>query len=415
MTAALDTAPPHRALGRLVAVGRILLVSLVCLVLGAAFYVVLWAANVDTYGQDPPRGLQLLLLADLIIGAVANIAAGPMRRAGVWNLLLAASGALSASSMPAVVVGLVRLGRRRDVRLDIAGTATCALAALAYSTLERWGTGAWSGSVVFEILLATVLGAAALLWGRMRGTRAALITSLRHQASTAHRERAAIEREHDALAREHRALVAQAEAEQRAAIARDMHDSLSHHLSLIAMHAGALSYRQDMPPERMRDVATTIHDDARAANTELRHVLGALREDGAEPLPTAAHLGELIETARAEGQDVEMLWEGTDAAELDAEGSATVVTLVRIVRELITNARKHAPDSPLSLRLSRSEDGEGLHLSARNPLAGPSPALGTGWGLTGVRERVRLLGGSFEATEHDDTFAVDVHLPWRSR
>lgn len=438
-----------------------LLVSLVCLVVGAIVLLLLTIAYWDEYGDVLPPRFSLLLTIDIGIGLLANLAAGPMRRAGLWNLLLVVPGALSGSSLPASAVALARLGARRDWRVDASGLGVCAVAALASGVLNRWADGDWSPTLLIEVLLSVVFAAASLLWGRVRGTRLALISSLRSQAATAQRERAAVEREHEALEREHRALVAQAESEQRAAIARDMHDSLSHHLSLIAMHAGALAYRRDMPSEKMREVADTIRGDARAANTELRDVLSALREDPAEPLPTPGSIDDLVEAARAEGQDVRLHWEGIGAGDLESAGSATVVTLVRITRELLTNARKHAPGARLDLQIVRDHDD--LRMSATNPVPASDAAgseLGTGLGLTGVRERVRLLGGTFRADvrdgaqdgEHDDprddthvrrrdgthvrpqdgthigrpddplaspqnaqTFEVEVRLPWRTR
>ncbi|UEJ81150.1 histidine kinase [Brachybacterium halotolerans subsp. kimchii] len=428
--------PPARGrlVRRLAEAGRMLVVSLACLVVGACLALILFLAAWDTYGESLPGRVGLTLVIDVGVGAVANLAAGPMRRAGLWNLLLVVPGALSGSALPAAAVGLARVGVRRDRRLDAIGLSLAAATGLIFTSIDRWAQGKWSSTFVFDILLSLVFAGAALLWGRVRGTRAVLITSLRSQAATAQREREALEREHEALAREHRALVAQAESEQRAAIARDMHDSLSHHLSLIAMHAGALSYRADMPPEQMRDVSATILADARAANSELRHVLSALRTDDAEPLPTGAHIGEQIERALAGGQDVHLEWIGTDPHDVDAAGSALVVTLARAVRELLTNARKHAPGQPLALRIAH-EAGT-LRLTSRNTVPEDvrtaASELGSGLGLTGLRERVRLLGGTMRAeaaaaeggTDTDDdngpaespldapAFEVELSLPW---
>jgi len=267
-----------------------------------------------------------------------------------------------------------------------------------------------------EVLSFAAVVALLLLWGRVRGTRAALLGSLREQAAAAERERAA-------LAHGREADVARTRAEERSAVARDMHDTLSHQLSLIALHAGALASRDDLPPERAREAARTVRDAAADANAVLREVLTALRSTdlgqrlghhgGAEQLPTSASIDALAQRARAQGQQVDVAWRGLSARDLDERSPATAVSLAQITGELLVNAHKHAPGAPVDVVLAH--EGEDLVLRASNPLVtAPSAAPGTGFGLVGVEERARLLGGGARhGATGDGRFVAEVVVPWR--
>src|SRR5690606_38322566 len=135
------------------------------------------------------------------------------------------------------------------------------------------------------------------------------------------RERETAQREAAAVLQGREAEVARVRAEERAALARDMHDSVSLHLSAIAMHAGAMAYREDMPSQTLRATALTVRDAAQEANRELREVLVALRSStDAAPLATVPTLWETVEPARASGQQVELVHEGENEAELEQLG-----------------------------------------------------------------------------------------------
>ena len=207
-------------------------------------------------------------------------------------------------------------------------------------------------------------------------------------------------------------------AEERAALARDMHDSVSHHLSAIAMHAGAIAYREDLDPETLRRTATTVRDAAQQANRELREVLVALRTTAdAAPLASLPTLQETIERAREGGQQVDLELAGLTPEELQQLGRGTVVALARILTEGLANAAKHSPGAPVSVVLARRE--EQVVLTVRNPLTGAdaerAPAqtvLSTGHGLVGVEERARLLGGSARWSRTGHAFELEAWMPW---
>ncbi|RUR03373.1 sensor histidine kinase [Labedella endophytica] len=387
---------------------RALLTSTVCLILGFGVFLLLLGLELGIPGDTSSAAFVLLVLADAAIGVVAAVAVGPIRRSRVGNLLIVVASIASTWALPAFVVSVVRLGARRSLALDIVIVSLVALGGLGATVVHDLAIGRPSE----DLVLITAIGAAGalilLLWGRARGTRAALVDALREQAASA-------EEAHRASERTREAVVARARAEERSAIARDMHDGISHQLAIVAMHAGALAYRTDLAPEQQRDAAQTVRDAAAEGSVMLRDALVALRtSDGTEtrvPLRDSVSIDQLVEAARDAGHDVELRWTGISPAELD-EMPGRAPTVARIVEELLVNARKYAPGAAHSLGIGR--DGDGLVLRSSNPLAGPVPetATGTGLGLVGVAERAVILGGNarFGLTP-GNTFDVEVRLP----
>ncbi len=205
---------------------------------------------------------------------------------------------------------------------------------------------------------------------------------------------------------------------ERTRIAREMHDVLAHRISLLSLHAGALEFRPDAPPEEVARAAAVIRASAHQALEDLRAVIGLLRDgpDGGAPQPpqpTLAALPGLLEESRAAGMRLH--------AEVRVADLAAVPELVgrhalRIVQEALTNARKHAGSAAVELRVEGAP-GKGLVIEARNP----APVLavrateipGSGTGLVGLAERVTLSGGRLEhgVDEHGD-FQLRAWLPW---
>jgi len=251
----------------------------------------------------------------------------------------------------------------------------------------------WLNLSVNVIVTVAIFG-----WGMYIGSRRELMWTLRHRA-----ERAESEQE---------LRVAQARANERARIAREMHDVLAHRISQVSMHAGALAFREDLTPEQVHVSATVIRDKAHEALTDLRGVLGVLRgadgEPALAPQPTYADVGQLVAEARESGLNV-AFHDRVSAAEQmpDAAGR----TLYRIVQEGITNARKHAPGSLVTVELAGSPE-DGLDVVMRNSLGFGSATPGSGLGLVGLAERAELRGGRLDVRREGGSFVLQAWIPW---
>jgi len=200
--------------------------------------------------------------------------------------------------------------------------------------------------------------------------------------------------------------------EERARIARELHDIVAHHLSVIAIESEAARLTSPelsaVADNRLEAIAST----AREALTETRRLLGVLREDtGGEadrtPQPGVAELDDLVDRARATGTRVRLTREGT----IVPLPLSVDLAAFRIVQEALTNARRHAPGADVDVDLSY-RDGA-LHLCVRDHGPGmPDGEPAAGHGLTGMRERATLAGGTFSAgAAEGGGFAVDVTLP----
>ena len=204
---------------------------------------------------------------------------------------------------------------------------------------------------------------------------------------------------------------------ERTRIAREMHDVLAHRISLLSLHAGALEFRPDAPPEEVARAAAVIRASAHQALADLRAVIGVLR-DGADgeapqpPQPTLATLPTLIEESRAAG----MRLHADVRVDPDAVPEAVGRHALRIVQEALTNARKHAPSAPVDLRIDGAP-GQGLAIEVRNPApvlaAGATAIPGSGTGLVGLAERAALAGGRLEhGLDERGDFELRARLPW---
>jgi signal transduction histidine kinase len=211
------------------------------------------------------------------------------------------------------------------------------------------------------------------------------------------------ERERDVAARE-------AVVEERARIARELHDAVAHSVSMIVIQAGAERRVLGDSDSSTREVLQTIEQIGRGALTEMRRLVGMLRTDAADrltPQPTLTDLPTLMTQVREAGLPVEFRVDG-EPRELPV---GIELSAYRIVQEALTNALKHAGRAhasvsvrygPDSLELEIADDGAGV----------PADVPGGGHGLAGIRERVTLYGGKFDASARlDGGFAVRVLLP----
>ncbi|GAA2294088.1 sensor histidine kinase [Streptomyces kunmingensis] len=204
-----------------------------------------------------------------------------------------------------------------------------------------------------------------------------------------------------------------AAAAERTRIAREMHDIIGHNLSVITGLADGGSYAAARNPERAAQALTAIATTSRQALTELRRLLDVLREEtpatGPElaPQPALADIDALVDGVRTAGLPVHLTHTGTPPAPLP---SGTQLALYRVLQEALTNALKHAgPQATARADLSYAPDA--VTLTVTDTGRGGSPDTG-GRGLTGMRERTSLYGGTLEAGPRPSGgWRVTAHLP----
>ncbi len=197
-------------------------------------------------------------------------------------------------------------------------------------------------------------------------------------------------------------------SEERLRIARELHDVLGHHLSLINVQAGVGLHLMDNRPEQAREALSAIKTASAEALREVRAVLGVLRtEDEAAPRQPALGLSRLADLTADAGLPVETRTTG-EARELPPEVDRAAY---RIVQEALTNVRRHAgPGATASIAVDYLPTA--LHLAIRNDgPAVPSPAGNGGTGIAGMRARAQSLGGTVEAGPVDGGYLVSVLLP----
>lgn len=202
--------------------------------------------------------------------------------------------------------------------------------------------------------------------------------------------------------------------EERTTIARELHDVVAHHMSVVAIQAEAAPYRVENPPPELEQAFVTIRENAVAALTELRRVLGVVRAEDYEapdaPQPTLADLDGLLANVREAGLTVDKAVTGA-VRELP---QGVELSAYRIVQEALSNTLRHAPGATARVEIGYVLGGLGLRM-----VNGPSPEVslvksthGTGHGLTGMRERVTMLNGEMTTGGTEDGgYEVTVFLP----
>jgi signal transduction histidine kinase len=242
-------------------------------------------------------------------------------------------------------------------------------------------------------VLAVVAPAAA---GRLVAHHRAQTARLRELTAELVRERAAAERT--------------AVAEERARIARELHDVIGHEVSVIALQADAAAAALARAPERAGAPVATIRSAAARALTEMRRVVGLLRDDDGEeddlhPQPGLSDLADLVEAGRAAGQaiDLDLLLPPEPLP------SGLQLTVYRIVQEGLTNARRHAPGSLTRVRVAADLEAVCVDVLSTGGRTGSGP--GGRHGLVGMRERVRMHGGDLRTGATRNGFTVSARLP----
>lgn len=226
------------------------------------------------------------------------------------------------------------------------------------------------------------------------------------------------------LEAEQRIAEERARLRERARIAQDMHDSLGHELSLIALRAGALQVAPDLP-DHHRTAAADLRAAAADATDRLHRIIGVLREEN-EPVPLTPP-GETVEqlVARAAESGLPVRWEpvGDRTAREGAAlrpGGASERVLYRVVREALTNAARHAPGAAVTVAATGEAGGTTVTVtSARGSAAGGATTAtpttrsssSCGTGLQALHAAVTAVGGDFEAGPHGDGFRVRAYVP----
>ncbi|WP_308164772.1 sensor histidine kinase [Nonomuraea sediminis] len=335
-----------------------------------------------------------LLVTEQVIGALSCAAVWTRRR---WPVTLALvtttlSGFLTLVG-GAAVVGLFTVAVHRPFKISGPIAAFSLLTLVPYVMLGRDD----SLPPMAQFAVSTAIVLTVFAWGVVVRARRQLVWSLRQRADLAAEEAKRLERER---------------------IAREMHDVLAHRISMLSLHAGALEFRPDAPPEEIARAAGAIRGSAHQALQDLREVIGVLRAAGSassdeqvpdRPQPTLADLSALAEECRGAGMKVTL----SELPEGVPEGLGR--NAYRIVQEALTNARKHAGGAPATVTVS-GKQGEGLTVEVRNPVGVRHRIPGAGAGLIGLTERAELAGGRLE---HGPTpggdFMVRAWLPWRAK
>ncbi|MGW0736932.1 sensor histidine kinase [Streptomyces sp. NPDC002851] len=223
--------------------------------------------------------------------------------------------------------------------------------------------------------------------------------------------------------RAHRTLL-----EERTRIARELHDVVAHHMSVITVQADSAPYRIEGLPEQAREEFGSIAASARESLTEMRRLLSVLRSEDAQgeraPQPGLDKIQQLVEATIRAGVPAQLALDPVLVDEDDSSGygirvpQAVSLSAYRIVQEALANVVRHAPGAPTEVSVSAMDEGTDLTVLVINgpPAEPPAPLEtgGTGHGLVGMRERVRLTGGYLDVGPlPDGGFRVVARLPLR--
>lgn len=373
---------------------------------GALFGYAVTAAGATAFDQRTDISAWMLVL-NCVLGGMAALSLWTRKRhpLGVaWFavVLSAVSSAAIHTAEVAIFSAAIHARPRRAVQATMGAIAATAINCVIYT--PNHGHDAFSSNF-FAFWTANTIVALAL--GSFIRVRRELVISLQERAQRVRSEQ--------------RLRVREAQLAERTRIAREMHDVLAHRISLLSVHAGALEFNPDPTREELVQGLSVIRTSARAAQEELREVLGVLRTDPKcdsvdPPQPTITDLERLIIESRRAGMQLTV-----DQALADQTTPlVTGRTVYRVVQEGLTNIRKHAstdavsisisgrPGAPLEVRvINRPSNG------SRSPGSHASEHVGSGSGLVGLTERVALAGGTLKyGPRHDGGFELTASIPW---
>jgi signal transduction histidine kinase len=352
------------------------------------------------YGSSAKPVPAYQVVVDIVCGVACCLALWWRRR---WPLGVAlvgvVLGTVTTSGTVGGLVALFSLAVHRRTRPVVTVAVLFVLSALVFAFYRP------HTDPLAALLVAAALVLAATAWGMYVRARRQLLLSLRERAERAEAD----QRVHEDGAR----------MAERSRIAREMHDVLAHRISLVALHAGGLEVRPDLPAEKVRETAELLRSTARQALEELRAVIGVLREDPASdqsalaPQPTLSDIPRLVHDMRQAGAKIELEMRVDEMA-----GAPTALgrDAYRIVQEALTNISKHAHGTAGRVSVDGAPDN-GLRINVRNRLplhVHSDPTLpGSGAGLLGLQERVTLAGGTLvHGPDGSGDFVVDAELRW---
>ncbi|MFI1888720.1 sensor histidine kinase [Streptomyces jumonjinensis] len=280
---------------------------------------------------------------------------------------------------------------------------------VALRTRPRTAGWMWALTVGYALLTEGLLSGESSTNSHFMIFLAALVllgTTLVHVRREA-RQEVAVQQSVTAVERDRRTLL-----EERTTIARELHDVVAHHMSVVAIQAEAAPYRVENPPPELEKAFVTIRENAVAALTELRRILGVVRAEDYEapdaPQPVLADLDRLLANVREAGLEAEK--SVTGAVRPLPQG--VELSAYRIIQEALSNALRHAPGSSAKVEISYVLGGFGLRVVNTAPQGLVKPSPGAGHGITGMKERVSMLGGELtnEPTE-DGGYEVTAFIP----
>lgn len=350
----------------------------------------------------PPGSMRLSLLS-IVLAALSTLPLSIWRRSPVGVFAITATAS----------VALVGIGYLIELPLGLSTALYLLTANGERETPWRWHKTMVVGGALITYLCAEAIGQqsfpaivefhTALVWavawfaGERTRLRSEHIAQLKERALTAERE---AERERQFAA-----------ATERARIARDLHDSAGHSISVIAVRAGAARLRHAQDPDRSLRALEAIEEQARQTVDEIDQMIGALRDGSSantgliDAPPGVASLPTLIAQRSAAGLKVKFDVSGRQRL----LGVAVDQAVYRIVQEALTNATRHGQgDARIELAFGETA----IELAVTNPMSGNGKSLRERHGLVGMRERATLLGGRFDTDCANGTFRVRARIPY---